>query len=304
MKLALFDDRRIGIVEGENVIDITDVITVQNKATGIGPLVEIAANIDIFRPVIERSLDFCPRIPLTEASLLPPVPRPGKIMAMGSNYLEGTKEKPLPIWAFFKSPNAVIGPFDTIILPPVDARIFHHEAELVAVVGKRGKSIQAEYAQSYICGYMAGIDVSGRFSHLPHSIFNKSHDTFAPIGPWLVTADEIQNPHSLEVRLSVNDELRQNFNTNDMGHNIWDSVAYLSAVTTLDVGDIIFTGTNHQGLGALQDGDAVRLEIEGVGVLWNHVVDPQKRVWPRGIDQEIGRRVLEMLRTGKPPGAN
>ncbi len=303
MKLALFNDQRIGVVNGDTITDITSVITLPPGKYNTGPLVEIAANFNDFKSIIERNLSSCPNFALESVSLLAPIPRPGKILAMGSNYLEGTKEKPLPIWAFFKSPNAILDPGGTIVLPPVNARIFHHEAELVAVVGKQGKSIPAKDAREYICGYMAGIDVSGRFAQLPNSIFNKSHDTFAPIGPWLVTADEIPDPHQLQIRLSVNGKIRQDFNTDDMGHNIWESVAYLSGVTTLEAGDLIFTGTNHQGLGPLQDGDKTVLEIERIGVLKNQVVDALKRSWPNEIDPEIGPRVRKMVLAGKAPGS-
>src|SRR3546814_1168106 len=140
---------------------------------------------------------------------------------------------------------------------------------MLAIIGKNGKNISREAAPSYVCGYTAGIDVSGRFDHLPHSLFNKSHDGFAPIGPWIVTADEIPDPHALRVQLWVDRQPRQDFNTSDMGHRIWDSIAYLSGVTALNPGALIFTGTTHQGRGPLQDGDAGRLEIETGGTLWD-----------------------------------
>ncbi|QUM71017.1 fumarylacetoacetate hydrolase family protein [Sphingopyxis granuli] len=295
MKIALFNEGRVGVVNGNDIVEISDL--------GHGSVLDVLVALETLRPQIERALASGDRMPLESVRLLAPIPRPGKILAMGSNYLEGTEGPPLPIWAFFKSPDSIIGPEETIVLPNVSARIFHHEAELVAIIGKKGKNISPEEAPSHVCGYTAGIDVSGRFEHLPTSILNKSHDGFAPIGPWVVTADDISDPHDLHVRLRVDGQPRQDFSTSDMGHRIWDSIAYLSAVTPLNPGDLIFTGTNHQGLGALQNGDKVELEIEEIGTLRVHVADPLNRTWPKGIDREIGQRVIEMIRTGTPPGS-
>lgn len=295
MKIALFNEGRVGVVNGNDIVEISDL--------GHGSVLDVLVAFETLRPQIERALASGDRMPLESVRLLAPIPRPGKILAMGSNYLEGTEGPPLPIWAFFKSPDSIIGPEETIVLPNVSARIFHHEAELVAIIGKKGKNISPEEAPSHVCGYTAGIDVSGRFEHLPTSILNKSHDGFAPIGPWVVTADDISDPHDLHVRLRVDGQPRQDFSTSDMGHRIWDSIAYLSAVTPLNPGDLIFTGTNHQGLGALQNGDKVELEIEEIGTLRVHVADPLNRTWPKGIDREIGQRVIEMIRTGTPPGS-
>lgn len=304
MKLALFNENRTGLLEGDNVVDITDILSASGFTGSSIAMIDVVANFDMLRERIEQGAPSCPRLPLSEVRLRAPLPRPGKVLAMGSNYLEGTEGPPLPIWAFFKSPDAIIGPEETINLPPVDARIFHHEGELVAIIGKKGKNIAREDAAGHVFGYTAGIDVSGRFPVITNSIFNKSHDSFAPIGPWIVTADEIADPHSLRVRLWVDDQLRQDFNTSDMGHTIWDSIAYLSGVTTLHPGDLIFTGTNHQGLGALQDGERVKIDIEKIGWLRLNVTDPLKRSWPKAVDQEIGARVITMIKNKTPPGSH
>ncbi|WOF42432.1 fumarylacetoacetate hydrolase family protein [Sphingopyxis indica] len=266
-------------------------------------MVDIIVGFDRFRSEFDRARASLPSLPLSEAALDSPVMRPGKVVAMGSNYLEGTDGPPLPIWAFVKSPQSITGPGGTIRLPPVAAKVFHHETELVAVIGKTGKDIKAQDARSHVFGYMVGIDVSGRRDVLPQSLFNKSHDTFSPIGPVIATADEIPDPHRLGVRLWVDGELRQDFSTSDMGHNVWESISYVSSVTTLNPGDLIFTGTNHQGLGPLQDGEMVEAEIEGIGRLALRVSDPLKRSWPKGVDTEIGQRVLRMLREGKAVGS-
>jgi 2-keto-4-pentenoate hydratase/2-oxohepta-3-ene-1,7-dioic acid hydratase in catechol pathway len=283
MKLALFNDQRIGVVNGDTVTDITSVITLPPGKYNTGPLVEIAANFNDFKSIIERNLSSCPSFSLESVSLFAPIPRPGKILAMGSNYLEGTKEKPLPIWAFFKSPNAILDPGGTIVLPPVNARIFHHEAELVAVVGKQGKSIPAKDARKYICGYMAGIDVSGRFTQLPNSIFNKSHDTFATIGPWLVTADEIPaGGKGLKLETRLNGQVVQSANTDDMIFDVATTIAVISEAITLEAGDVIVSGTP-AGIGwarnpklLMKSGDICEVSIEKMGTLSNSVIDEVK----------------------------
>src|SRR3546814_6546170 len=129
-------------------------------------------------------------------------------------------------------------------------------------------------------------------------------DTLLPDTTRCRSADEIPDPHALRVQLWVDRQPRQDFNTSDMGHRIWDSIAYLSGVTALNPGDMIFTGTNTQGLGPLQDGDDFRLEIETVGTLCVRVCDLLNRSWQRGIDTELAARVLEMINNQKTPGAH
>ncbi len=302
MKLVLFDEGRLGVVGADTITDISNVLSGASRTAPHDRMLELIENFDSLRNEVERLVSSGPQVPLSTVRLQAPIPRPGKIIAMGSNYLEGTAGPPLPIWAFFKSPEAILGPEGTVVLPRAQARIFHHEAELVAVVGKRGKNIPHAAAPAHIFGYTIGIDVSGRFEVFAQSIFNKSHDTFAPIGPWIVTADEIPDPHSLQIRLWVDGQPRHDFNTSDMGHRIPDSVEYVSSVTTLNPGDLIFTGTNHQGIGPLQDGEQVELEIERIGRLRVRVADPLKRSWPKEIEREMGARVIRMINERIPPG--
>lgn len=303
MKLAIFESQRIGVIDGNEIIDVTEPVRETGVLQSPDPMIDVITNFDLARDVLRDCCETSPRRPLADIRLRAPITRPGKIIAMGSNYLEGTEFPPLPIWAFFKSPNAIIGPGETVVLPSANARIFHHEAELVAVIGKTGKNLTRDEAPRCVFGFTTGIDVSGRFPILTQSIFNKSHDTFAPIGPYVVTADEIPDPHDLQIRLNVDGVERQNFNTSDMGHDIWDSISYISGVTRLEPGDLIFTGTNHQGLGPLQDGESASIEIERIGCMTVNVIDPERRSWPKGIDREIGERVIKMLSEGTPPGA-
>jgi 2-keto-4-pentenoate hydratase/2-oxohepta-3-ene-1,7-dioic acid hydratase in catechol pathway len=193
---------------------------------------------------------------------------------------------------FLESPDSVIGPGGTVVLPNHPATIFHHEAELGLIVGQRAKDLPAdERAIEALAGYTCAIDVSGRgIGRIGPSRIGKSFDTFTPLGPTIVTTDEVPDPQNLRVTLSVNGETRQDYATSDMEYNVPEILAFISAVMTLVPGDVIMCGTNHQGLGALQDGDQVEMTIEGIGTLDVAVRDAQKREWPSGIDQEMAAR--------------
>lgn len=303
MKIARLSNGGFGVVEGARLVDVSPLVDRMDRTDHCDRVVDIILHFEHFKSEYEKARPSLQSFNLAEVGLDPPIKQPSKVVAMGSNYLEGTKGPPLPIWAFMKSPDSIIGPGSTIRLPQVEARVFHHETELVVIIGKKGKDIKVQEAASHVFGYMVGIDVSGRHDVLPQSLFNKSHDTFSPIGPFITTADDLTDPHTLDVQMWVDGELRQDFNTSDMGHNVWKSIAYVSSVTTLNPGDLIFTGTNHQGIGPLQDGEHVEAEIEGLGRLSLRVSDPLKRRWPKGIDKEIGQRVIRLLREGKAIGS-
>ena len=196
---------------------------------------------------------------------------------------DGTRTEPAPINAFHKSPNAVIGDGDTMLLPDVPASIFEGEAEVAVVIGRHASNVAAADAMRHVFGYVNFIDGSAR-GLLPtgNSFYQmKSRATFAPMGPFIVTADEIPDPQNLQVRLWVNGELKQNFNTSDMAHKIARCIAWISSIHTLEPGDVIATGTNHRGLSAFQDGDRVEIEIEGLGRLAINIKDDLKRTWAR-----------------------
>jgi 2-keto-4-pentenoate hydratase/2-oxohepta-3-ene-1,7-dioic acid hydratase in catechol pathway len=190
-----------------------------------------------------------------------------------------------------------------VILPDVDANIFHHEAELVLVFGREGKDIPAASAMDYVFGYTCGVDVSARMpavpgapgrvpNTLPLSV-PKSHPTFAPLGPCIVTRDEVPDPHKLQLRLRVDGELRGNYNTDDLAHSIPESIEWATAISAVSPGDVLYMGTNHQGLGAMQDGDTIEIEIDRVGSMTFGVSDPLKRQWARGVDEVTARDVRE-----------
>lgn len=281
MKLATFDARsgaHVGAVSGEGLADLT--------AAGLpASMIELISE----WPRLEgkaRELAARPELKLSDLHLRAPVPNPQKIMAIGLNYADhiaetGAQTPERQIW-FSKLPNAVNGPYDPIEIPKASSAI-DYEAELVVVIGKRCRHVSVDDAPGVVFGYTAGNDVSVRDwqRHTPQWILGKSFDTHAPIGPWIVTADEIGDPHRLGIRCLVNGEMRQNSNTSNLVFSVYDQIALLSQAMTLMPGDMLFTGTPG-GVGMamkppsyLKAGDVVRVEIDGIGAL-EATMQPEK----------------------------
>jgi 2-keto-4-pentenoate hydratase/2-oxohepta-3-ene-1,7-dioic acid hydratase in catechol pathway len=260
MKLVCFDDFKLGVLKSaDTVVDITPVV--RDAAQG-SPQMLINAVIEKFadyRKRIESAVADAKGIPLASVKLRAPVPRPGNIDCMAVNYVEEMIPTPPPINGFHKTPNAIIGQGDTMILPDAAATIFEGEAELGVVIGKRAHNVSEADAMKYVFGYINFIDGSARELPPPGNTFYqaKSRETFAPIGPYLVTADEVPDPHKLQVKLWVNGTLKQDFSTADMANKIPRCIAWVSSIHHLDPGDIIATGTNHGGLNPFMDGDVV-----------------------------------------------
>ena len=296
MKLAFFDDFKLGVVKDNAVVDVTDAVSGINHTSPQDLISQVIVNFDDLKDTLQQAADSGSGIPLESVRLRPPLPKPGNVVAMAVNYMEdGTRDAPAPINAFHKSPNSVIGPGDTMILPDVPATIFEGEAEMALVIGKRASFVRQEDAFDYIFGYTNFIDGSARGLPPSGNTFYqmKARNTFAPLGPWIVTADEIDDPQELAVKLWVNGELKQNFNTNDMAHKIPRVVEWVSSVHDLEPGDIIATGTNHRGLSAFQDGDSVDLNIEGLGTLSFNVRDDLKRTWARTTRLEMAEQGID-----------
>jgi len=280
MKLAFFDDFRLGVVKGESIVDVTDVVRMVPHTGAHDLISNLIARFADHRGRIETTVSGSAGVPLSSVTLRPPLPRPANIVCMAVNYMEdGTRTEPAAINAFQKASTCVIGPGGTMVLPDVAATIFEGEAELALVIGKTATNVKAEDAMSYIFGYTCFIDGSAR--GVPAFYQMKSRETFAPIGPWIVTADEIADPQNLQVKLWNNGELKQNFNTNDMAHKIARCIEWVSSVHTLLPGDILATGTNHRGLHAFQNGDKIDLDVEKVGKLSITVSDALGRTWGR-----------------------
>ncbi len=221
---------------------------------------------------------------LDSVRLLPPIPRPGKIVAVGLNYLDhsmesGAKQAPQSPILFAKFPNSIAGPEDEIVIPAGNPNV-DYEAELAVVIGRTTKGVAAEKALQYVAGYMPLNDVSAREWQFGDRqwVRGKSCDTFCPTGPWLTTRDEVPDPQTLAICARVNGETRQNSNTSKMIFRIPQLIEFITASITLEPGDIIATGTP-EGVGAfrkppvfLKAGDVVEVQIEGLGVLRNTVV--------------------------------
>lgn len=284
MKLCYFNDYRLGVIKGDAVIDVTDAVKDIPHLDSRDLIIGLISRWDGYKDKVEKAANDTTGMPLKNVRLRPPVPKPGNIVCMAVNYMEdGTlKEKP-QINAFHKAATAVIGDGDTMVLPDVPASIFEGEAELALVIGKPATRASQADAMKHIFGYTCFIDGSARGLPPPGNVFfqMKSRDTFAPIGPWIVTADEIADPQNLNITLSNNGQVMQKFNTNDMAHQIPRCIEWASSIHTLQPGDILATGTNHRGLHAFMDGDKIELTIEKVGTLRINVKDDHKRAWAR-----------------------
>lgn len=282
MKLARFDagnGPQLGVVEGDGVIafsaaglPFTDMMEVVQGGD--------AALEQVRSATAGKSADHA----LADVKLLAPLPKPGKYLAIGMNYQKHVEEAlrlgiPVPekqVW-FNKQTTCISGPFDPIE-PGVTEKL-DYEVELGLVIGKPCKYVKAEDALSHIFGYFVADDVSARDwqRHSQTMTLGKSFDTHGPIGPWIVTADEVADPQALGIRCIVNGEVRQESNTSEMLHKIVDQIAYLSQAFTLETGDLIATGTP-EGVGVgmeppvfLQPGDVVRCEVDGIGAIENVV---------------------------------
>jgi len=284
MKLAYFNDYTLGVVIGDTIVDVSSSVR-DIPHTGPHDLIAgLIERFDQYRARLDDAARRGPGVKLADVRLRSPLPRPVNIDCMAQNYMEdGTRSAPAPINGFHKSPNAVIGHGDTMVLPDIPATIFEGEAEMAVVIGKRAANVSAADAMKHVFGYMNFIDGSARGLPPANNVFYqmKSRDTFAPMGPFLVTADEITDPHQLSVRLWVNGAIKQDFNTSDMAYKIPRCIEWVSSIHTLEPGDVLATGTNHRGLSSFQDGDRIELETEGLGRLLIHVRDDLKRTWSR-----------------------
>ena len=296
MKLLLYNDHRLGVLKDGLVYDAMSAMRGMRFATPSDRMRALIARWEEFKPLVEEAVSRNKGVPVASVTVRPPIPHPTKIICAAVNYLEFGQRPPADLEAFIKSSEAVIGNGDTVVLPPCKATIFHHEAELGLVIGKDATDVAQRDAMKHVFGYLNFVDVSarglapgGRVSFF----LGKSWDTFAPMGPVIVTADEVPDPQNLRVRMWCNGQPRHDFNTSDMAHKIPELIEFMSGVTTLRPGDVISTGTNHQGIGPVQDGNVVEMEIDGLERLVFNVRDPLKRSWPHSIDYAMAKSVLQ-----------
>ncbi|GIT68910.1 MAG: hypothetical protein Ct9H300mP27_00140 [Chloroflexota bacterium] len=296
MKLVFFDDFKLGVIKDSQVVDVRAAVSGITHSSPQDLINKIIADFDKYRGDIQTAADSGSGVSVDQVRLRSPMPKPSNIVCMAVNYMEdGTRSEPAPINAFHKSPNSVIGNGDTMVLPDAPATIFEGEAEMALIIGKHASKVKPENAYEHIFGYMGFIDGSARGLPPAGNTFYqmKSRDTFAPMGPWLVTADEIDDPLNLSVKLWVNEELKQNYNTSDMAHKIPRIIEWVSSIHDLEPGDVVATGTNHRGLSAFQDGDRVNLEVQGLGNLNFGVRDDLKRTWARTTRLEMAEQGKE-----------
>lgn len=278
MRIARFDGGRIGVVDGDSIVDVTAVCGVDPAEwPAVGPL-RLIRDFAALRPAIEAALPTAPRLPLADVRLETPVPWPNKVIAYPVNYHAHGREMQATYRAtnqgfFLKPSSAVSGPNDPVELPSVPGREVHHESELAIVIGKEVRGLKREDWREAVFGYACLLDmvVRGR----EERVFRKAYDTFCPVGPWIVTADEVPDPANLDMKLWVGDELRQSANTRDLVLDIPGMIETASAVMTLYPGDIIATGTP-EGVGPVVDGDVIRIVIDQVGEMNVPVVQGQR----------------------------
>jgi 2-keto-4-pentenoate hydratase/2-oxohepta-3-ene-1,7-dioic acid hydratase in catechol pathway len=284
VKLCYFNDYRLGVIKGDQVVDVTDAVKDIPHLDSRDLMIGLIARWDEYKSKVEKAAATGKGVALSGVKLRPPVPKPGNIVCMAVNYMEdGTLPEKPAINAFHKAATAVIGDGDTMVLPDAPATIFEGEAEMALVIGKRATRATQADAFKHIFGYTCFIDGSARGLPPPGNVFfqMKSRDTFAPIGPCIVTADEIADPQNLNITLTNNGEVMQKFNTSDMAHHIPRIIEWVSSIHTLEPGDIVATGTNHRGLHSFMDGDKIELTVEKIGTLKFNVKDELKRTWAR-----------------------
>ena len=268
MKILRFDDDRVGVLKGDDqVVDVSVIISYRVEKGPQRVMEELIEGFDIFREKIEAIVACESGIPLSSVKLLAPLPRPGKCIAAFVNYLPDMTDvevENIPSEFFFKN-NEFIGPQGTIELldiPPVT--VTHPEPELALVIGKSGRNITEDDAMNYVFGYVPFLDISARGLTRRSQFLPKAQHTYSVCGPWIVTKDEIPDPHALQVTLAVNGEIRQNFNTGEMIHNIPDQICWLTRFVWLRPGDVISTGTQQPHC-AINGGDVLDIDIEKIG---------------------------------------
>ena len=285
MRFVRYDDGgapRLGLVRGEAIVSLAPIA---DRYPTMHAIIEGGdAALAAAREQLDAGAD---ALTLKDAKLLAPIERPSKFMAIGMNYAKHVEEADRlgiaraanQVW-FNKQTTCIAGPFDTID-PGVTEKL-DYEVELGVVIGKSAKKVSIADAKAYVFGYFVLNDVSARDwqFHSNTMTMGKSFDTHGPMGPWIVTADEVPDPHALDLRCYVNGDLRQSSNTRDMLTNVWAQISYLSTAFTLLPGDLIATGTP-EGVAAgmvppvfLKPGDVIRCEVDGIGAIENKVVEP------------------------------
>jgi 2-keto-4-pentenoate hydratase/2-oxohepta-3-ene-1,7-dioic acid hydratase in catechol pathway len=277
MKLALFDDYRVGLVEGDVVYDVTDAVPNAELRPPAFVNALIARWAELL-PALERARDAATPTPLAEVRLLPPSPAPAQIIAAPANYRKHIAEMGAlsvtpkgktarELGFFLKSPASLSGAAQTIELPRGSTRRYDHESELAVIIGRTTRNVRRADALASVFGYATLVDVTMRIEpdgRQEERSMRKSFETFTPLGPWIVTADEVGDPGNLRNQLFVNGEPRHDASTADLIVSVPELIELASSVVTLYPGDIIATGTP-EGVGPIRPGDQVTIRIERIG---------------------------------------
>ncbi|MEK6709610.1 MAG: fumarylacetoacetate hydrolase family protein [Nitrospinota bacterium] len=268
MKILRFDDDRVGVLkEGSRVVDVSAAISHREWKDPQGVMEEVIGDFGRYRGEFERIAAREKGVPLESVRLLAPIPRPGRCLGAFLNYFDqpGRALDTLPLEFFYKDPS-LLGPGGAIELPDIpEVTEYQTEAELAFVIGKAAKNVRAEEGMDYVFGYVPFFDISVRGITRYTRFLTKGQGSHGPCGPWITTKDEVPDPHKLRVRSWVNGEPAQDYSTDHMAHKIPAQVAWLSRFVRLEPGDVVATGTYHEGRKGLLDGDALEIEIEGLG---------------------------------------
>lgn len=276
MKIARFDGGRIGVVVDDTIVDVTGAAGVDPHEWPPMGMVRVIAGFADLRPAFEAAVASGNALPLASVRLETPVPWPNKLLALPNNYAAHTAEMrgrsyaaaeiaaPGEAGFFMKANSSMVGPMDAIVLPDKPERLFHHECELAIVVGKRARNVSVDDAEDYIFGYACLLDITMRGKE--ERVMRKSYESFTPVGPWITTSDEVGPTSDLELRLWVNGDLKQHAFVREMVVGIREAIAMCSAVTTLEPGDVIASGTM-AGVGPIVPGDSVTITIQNVGTM-------------------------------------
>ena len=271
MRIAVYDDSRVGLLRNETLVDVSDLVSARNGEWPPVFLLRAIADFDRLRPRLGEALQRREGVPLGRVQLRAPVVFPSKVIAAPVNYRLHIEEMRSQVkhelhafekyGLFLKAPSSVVGP-DAIVELPFPDRRTDHEVELGVVIGKTARNVAAGDAMNHVFGYTGVMDITVRGEEDRST--RKSFDSFTPVGPVLVTADEIPDPDALQPQLWVNGERRQNGNTRDMIWNVPRLIEYASHVMTLYPGDLFSTGTP-DGVGPLKAGDQVTIDVERIG---------------------------------------
>jgi 2-keto-4-pentenoate hydratase/2-oxohepta-3-ene-1,7-dioic acid hydratase in catechol pathway len=283
MRLVSFGDFALGALNGEVAVDLSSALAEIALLPWDERLPALAAGFSQKRAAVERQIQAGPGQPLNGVRLRAPVPRPPKLLCALANFgVRPKTDSPLEVDFNFKSPESVIGPGDSVVLSDLPASGFEAEATLAVVIGRETRKVSEAEALSHVFGYTAFLDLFGAGLGRPGigTFFGKSLDTLGPMGPWIVTADELGNPGELRIQLLVNGKARQDYNTAGMLVSVAGVISAASGIMTLRPGDVVTCGSPADNPVLVGDGDEVTAEIDRIGRLTVKVTDPLKRTWP------------------------